>query len=121
MGANRWIVGLVGLALVVCAAGVVDAAVHFADDFEGSTLDPFWTPHAQSGSITFPSTAQAHSGSQSIQFNSIQGAERKNIGIEHDLAKPNINTRLCLDTTKSKSSLGWSPKVSLDEGIQKTR
>lgn len=44
----------------------------------------------------------------------------KNIEIEFDVSKPNINTKLCLNTDKAKFSLGWSPKVSLDEGIQKT-
>jgi len=44
----------------------------------------------------------------------------KDLKIEHDLTKPNIKTKLCLDITKVKKSLGWSPGVSLDEGIQKT-
>ncbi|MBA7709866.1 dTDP-glucose 4,6-dehydratase [subsurface metagenome] len=44
----------------------------------------------------------------------------KNLKIEHDLTKPSIKTKLFLDTTKAKSSLGWSPEVSLDEGIRKT-
>lgn len=44
----------------------------------------------------------------------------KDIKIEYDLSKPNIKTKLCLDISKAKSSLGWFPKVSLDEGIQKT-
>lgn len=44
----------------------------------------------------------------------------KDIEIEYDLSKPSIETKLCLDITKAKNSLGWSPKVSLDEGIQRT-
>ena len=44
----------------------------------------------------------------------------KDIKIEHDLSKPSIKTKLCLDISKAKDSLGWSPKVSLDEGIRKT-
>lgn len=44
----------------------------------------------------------------------------KNIGIEYDLSKPSIKTKLCLDATKAKNSFGWSPNVSLDEGIRKT-
>jgi nucleoside-diphosphate-sugar epimerase len=44
----------------------------------------------------------------------------KDIKIEYDLTKPTIKTKLCLDTAKAKSSLGWAPKVSLDEGIEKT-
>lgn len=42
------------------------------------------------------------------------------IKIEYDESKPSIKTKLCLDTSKAKSSFGWSPKISLDEGIQKT-
>lgn len=44
----------------------------------------------------------------------------REIGIEYDLSKPSIKTKLCLDITKVKNSLGWFPKVSLDEGIRKT-
>lgn len=44
----------------------------------------------------------------------------KDIKVEHDLSRPNINTKLCLDISKAKKSLGWSPKISLDEGIRKT-
>ena len=44
----------------------------------------------------------------------------KDIKIEYDLTKPTIKTKLCLDTTKAKNVLGWEPKVSLDEGIEKT-
>ena len=44
----------------------------------------------------------------------------KDIRIEHDLSKPSIKTKLCLDIAKAKNSLGWFPKISLDEGIQKT-
>ncbi len=44
----------------------------------------------------------------------------KNIAIEYDASKPTIKTRLCLDITKARNTLGWYPQVSLDEGIQKT-
>ncbi|MFC1952750.1 NAD-dependent epimerase/dehydratase family protein [Chloroflexota bacterium] len=44
----------------------------------------------------------------------------KDISVENDFSKPSIKTIICLDTTKAKQSLGWSPQVSLDEGIQKT-
>lgn len=54
----------------------------FRDDFEAAQLDPFWTAHADGGSITFPSTAQYHGGSQCVQFDSVDGAH-KSIGIGH--------------------------------------
>jgi GDP-L-fucose synthase len=44
----------------------------------------------------------------------------RDIKVEHDLSKPTIKTKLYLDTTTAKNDLGWSPKVSLDEGIRKT-
>lgn len=44
----------------------------------------------------------------------------KNIAIEYDSSKPSINTKICLDITKAKKMLSWSPRVSLDEGIKKT-
>jgi len=47
-------------------------------------------------------------------------ASGKNVGIDNDLSKPSIKTRLCLDTTRARESLGWFPKVSLAEGINKT-
>ncbi len=44
----------------------------------------------------------------------------KKLKIEYDLSKPTINTKLCLDTSLAREILGWSPKVSLDEGIKIT-
>lgn len=42
------------------------------------------------------------------------------IHIEYDRSKPSLKTRLCLDISKAKAALGWSPQVSLDGGIRKT-
>ena len=44
----------------------------------------------------------------------------KNIIIEHDISKPTIKTKICLDIIKAKDLLGWIPKISLDDGIKKT-
>jgi len=44
----------------------------------------------------------------------------KDIKIEYDKSKPTIKTKLCLDISKVKNSLGWFPKVSLEQGIRKT-
>jgi GDP-L-fucose synthase len=52
--------------------------------------------------------------------NKIIACSGNNISIEHDLSRPSIKTKLCLDTTKALKSLGWSPRVSIDEGIRKT-
>src|SRR5216684_3153869 len=60
----------------------------FVDNFEGPTLNPFWAQYARSGSITFPSTAQVHSGSQSVQLNSTNTGRDKYISLEHTFAQP---------------------------------
>ena len=44
----------------------------------------------------------------------------KDLEIEYDQSKPSIKTKLCLDASKAKEVLGWSPKISLKEGIKKT-
>ena len=40
--------------------------------------------------------------------------------IKYDKSKPSVKTSVSLDCSKAKSLLGWSPKVSLEEGIRKT-
>jgi len=44
----------------------------------------------------------------------------KDLKVIHDLSKPTIETSLCLDYSKAKNDFGWTPKVSLQEGIIKT-
>lgn len=44
----------------------------------------------------------------------------KKLEIEHDLAQPTIKTSLFLNCDLAKKELGWEPKTSLDDGIQKT-
>jgi len=41
--------------------------------------------------------------------------------IEYDQTKPDIKTKLCLDISKIRQRLGWSPTVALDEGIIRTK
>lgn len=45
---------------------------------------------------------------------------KKDISIEYDTSQPTIPTKLCLDTAKANKLFGWSPKISLTEGIRKT-
>ena len=47
-------------------------------------------------------------------------ASGKNLKISHDLSKPTIKTNVHLDCSKAKNQLGWSPKITLNEGINKT-
>lgn len=44
----------------------------------------------------------------------------KNLVIEYDKSKPTIDTKLVLDVRKAQEKTGWVPRVSLEEGIQKT-
>lgn len=44
----------------------------------------------------------------------------KDVKIRHDLSKPTIKTKLCLDITKAKEVFGWFPRFILDEGIKST-
>jgi GDP-L-fucose synthase len=50
----------------------------------------------------------------------IISASGKKIKIEHDLSQPTIKTSLSLNCEKAKNELGWTPKMSLDDGIDKT-
>ena len=45
---------------------------------------------------------------------------RKVLLVENELGKPSIPTALCLNFDKAKNELGWSPKISLEEGISRT-
>src|SRR5262249_39616758 len=61
-------------------------------NFEAPTLNPFWNfTYTQAGSIIFPSTSQAHSGKQSVQFNS-NNSNYKDIEIGHNFSSPTFGT-----------------------------
>ena len=44
----------------------------------------------------------------------------KNIAVDHDLTKPTIKTNVYLNCDKARDVVGWSPKISLEEGISST-
>ena len=44
----------------------------------------------------------------------------KDLKIEHDLTKPSVPTSLFLNCDKAKEELGWEPKHTLEQGLQKT-
>jgi nucleoside-diphosphate-sugar epimerase len=50
----------------------------------------------------------------------IRDCSSKQLVLEHDLSKPTIPITICLDSTKAKTELGWSPKIDIDLGIEKT-
>ena len=41
------------------------------------------------------------------------------LAIEHDLSQPTIKTSLCLNCDRARREFGWSPCVSLEEGIER--
>mgnify|MGYP001576001065 CR=1 FL=1 len=47
-------------------------------------------------------------------------ASGKKLIVKFDRTKPTIATKLVLNINKAKRKFGWSPKISLDEGINKT-
>jgi len=47
-------------------------------------------------------------------------ASGRKLTIEYDTTKPTIPTTLALDSTKAKNELGWTPRISLEEGIART-
>lgn len=59
----------------------------FADDFEGAVLDAFWTTNERSGDVVFPATNRAHSGSQSVRFESFNTRDQKEVFLIHDFAQ----------------------------------
>lgn len=44
----------------------------------------------------------------------------KNLEVEYDLSKPTGSPRRCADISKARAMLGYSPQVSLEEGIRRT-
>ena len=47
-------------------------------------------------------------------------ASGNKLKILHDLTKPTINTNISLSSELAKNEIGWEPKVSLSDGINKT-
>lgn len=44
----------------------------------------------------------------------------RSLRIEYDVTKPTIQTSLCLDCSLAGQELGWVPRVSLEDGLDKT-
>jgi hypothetical protein len=64
-------------------------AFTFNDGFEAASLDPFWTIVGVNGStVSFPSTAHIHGGSQSVQLNTFNTGQQKEIQLNHNFGAP---------------------------------
>ncbi len=44
----------------------------------------------------------------------------KNIQIQYDTSMPSNDLYWCLDSSKAKKQFGWTPKISLEEGMKRT-
>lgn len=60
----------------------------FSDNFEGATLNSFWSTEQTSGTVVFPATVQHHSGLQSVGLTSVQTRQNKWIAIKHAFPQP---------------------------------
>ncbi len=79
---------LLVLSLVVQGQLTAGAEMAYRDDFESATLNSFWSRREASGSITFPATARAYAGRQSVQLDSTAGTGQKNIDLFHTFPAP---------------------------------
>lgn len=44
----------------------------------------------------------------------------KKINVEYDISQPSSDAKVVLDYQKATQTFGWSPKISLEEGIERT-
>lgn len=44
----------------------------------------------------------------------------RRLTVDYDAERPTLRTNLCLDSTLAERTFGWTPTVSLDEGIERT-
>jgi nucleoside-diphosphate-sugar epimerase len=44
----------------------------------------------------------------------------RRLTVDYDATRPTLPTSLCLDSTLAQRTFGWTPAVSLDEGIRRT-
>jgi hypothetical protein len=76
------------LAMLIGVFARPATALTFFDDFEGPTLNPFWSTYERSGLVVFPSTTHAHSGIQSLELRSLMTGNQKNIDVYHTFDTP---------------------------------
>jgi hypothetical protein len=70
----------------------VSANAQFSDNFEGASLNPFWSTALQSGYVVCPSSTRAHSGSYSVELVTTDTGLDKNVRIYHTFAAPTYGT-----------------------------
>jgi hypothetical protein len=74
--------------IAVLAQRFEDSGVRFAEAFEGTGLNPFWSLHEVAGSITLPASAPAHGGDRAVQFTTHSTGGERQASLIHPFAKP---------------------------------
>ena len=77
---------LAALLLSLLAGSATSSQAQFSDSFEAATLNQFWTPYQNSGSVTI-SSGRVHTGVRSLALNSFNTSIPKNIGVIHDFGQ----------------------------------
>ena|ERR1035441_7044817 len=73
---NLMLLAVLGLGLLG-----VSANAQFSDNFEGPSLNPFWSTALQSGYVVCPSSTRAHSGSYSLELVTTATVQDKNASV----------------------------------------
>lgn len=50
----------------------------------------------------------------------LKSADYENVKVQYDITKPTMIPKRLIDVSLAKEKLGWSPKISLEEGISRT-
>ena len=77
-------IGVLAVMSALATAGAASAQ-SFTDDFEGATINPFWSATQQSGTVGL-STDTSKSGFQSVKFTSPSGCCQRNVLLTHSFA-----------------------------------
>ena len=91
-------------------AGTANAQLNYSDDFEGGNLNSFWIPIVNRGTVTFPFTAQSHSGVQSVE---LRGLEDGGSHLRHSLGASYGQVSLWVYDTGSDLTRGSSFSLNL--------
>jgi Ca2+-binding RTX toxin-like protein len=60
----------------------------FTDDFEGPTLNSFWSREESSGTVVFPSNTLVHGGNQAVRLDTFMSAAHKGVNLMHFFDTP---------------------------------
>ena len=85
-GLRRWIVVASFLIAANTFGASVAGAQSYSDNFEAATINPFWVPFQQNGTLAL-STDQSHSGLQSVKLSATTSGQ-KNVSLAHTFPQP---------------------------------